>query len=138
MAFKEIFSVTWVFEWWFNFLMSSILHILPLIYSIFTCVDPDPYSEYGSTKVLNTDSFWIWIHNTGKNYIWNGLLTKSTGCVTRFMGCVRCDTCIVGSCSVEYLNRRDRLAVLLQQLTELPAQGAPSCVRTATVIIMKQ
>ena len=28
------------------------LHFLPLIYSIFTCVDP----------------IWIWIHNTGKNY----------------------------------------------------------------------
>ena len=27
--------------------MSSILHLLPLIHPIVTCVDPDPYSEYG-------------------------------------------------------------------------------------------
>ena len=31
------------------------------------CVDPDPYSEYGSTNLLNTgtDSIWIQIHKTG-------------------------------------------------------------------------
>ena len=28
--------------------LSSILHIIPQIYPIFTCVDPDPYSEYES------------------------------------------------------------------------------------------
>ena len=36
------------------------------VYTTFTCADPDPYSEYGfeSTKLLNTDSIWIRIHNT--------------------------------------------------------------------------
>ena len=34
---------------------------------MFTCVDPDTYSEYGSgsRKFLNTDPSWIRIHNTG-------------------------------------------------------------------------
>ena len=43
----------------------------PFVYNlsyiiIFTCVDPDLYSEYGSrsTKVLNTDPICIRIHNT--------------------------------------------------------------------------
>ena len=47
--------------------MSSTLHLLPLIYPLFTCVDPDPYSENRSesTKDLNTDPFWIRIHKTG-------------------------------------------------------------------------
>ena len=46
--------------------MSSILHHLPLSYTLFTCLDPDPYSEYGSesTKVPNTDPIWIRIHDT--------------------------------------------------------------------------
>ena len=30
--------------------------------SIFTCVNPDPYSEYGSIKFLYTDPNWIRIH----------------------------------------------------------------------------
>ena len=30
---------------------SSILHLLPLIYPVFTCVDLDPYWEYGSGEV---------------------------------------------------------------------------------------
>ena len=38
-----------------------------VIYTIFTCVDTDPYSEYGfrSTKFLNTgtDPNLIWIYN---------------------------------------------------------------------------
>ena len=36
--------------------LSFILHLLLLIFPIFTCVDPDLYSEYGcgSTKLLNT------------------------------------------------------------------------------------
>ena len=36
---------------------SSILHLLPVIFLIFTCVDPDPYSEFGSgsAKVLNSE-----------------------------------------------------------------------------------
>ena len=36
---------------------------LPLIYPIFTCVDPDPYLEYvcGFTEFLNTDPIWIQI-----------------------------------------------------------------------------
>ena len=34
--------------------MSSILHLVPLIYPLFTGLGPDPYSEYGSSKVLNT------------------------------------------------------------------------------------
>ena len=50
-------------------LQSSILHLLPIIYPIFTCVDPDRYSEYGSgsKKLLNigNDLIWIRIHNTG-------------------------------------------------------------------------
>ena len=39
-----------------EFLFSS-LHLLPHIYPIFTCVDTDPYSEYGSgsTKLVNND-----------------------------------------------------------------------------------
>ena len=37
------------------------------IYHIFICVDPDPYSEYGSrsTNILSADPIWIRIHNTG-------------------------------------------------------------------------
>ena len=37
--------------------LSSIIHLLLLIYPIFTCVDPgpDPYFKYGSTKMLNTN-----------------------------------------------------------------------------------
>ena len=31
-------------------------------------MDPDSYSEYGSTKVLNTDPIWIRIHNTAYQY----------------------------------------------------------------------
>ena len=36
---------------------------------IIVCVDPNPYSEYGSgsTKLLNMDPIWIRIHNTGSN-----------------------------------------------------------------------
>ena len=47
-------------------LMSKILHLLSLFYPIFTCVDPDPYSKYGSgsTKLLNKDPIRIRIHNT--------------------------------------------------------------------------
>ena len=45
-------------------LMPSILHLLYLIYPILTCLDPDSYSEYGSTKVLNKGLIWIRIHNT--------------------------------------------------------------------------
>ena len=50
--------------------LSSILHLLPLICHIFTGVDPDPYSEYGSTKFMNTDTIWIRIriHKTGYNF----------------------------------------------------------------------
>ena len=36
----------------------------PLFYPIFTCMDPDPYWEYGSTKLLNMDPIQIRIHNT--------------------------------------------------------------------------
>ena len=35
--------------------VSNIAHLLPIIYPIFTCVDP--------TKFLNTDPMWIRIHN---------------------------------------------------------------------------
>ena len=39
--------------------LSSTLHLLPLIYPIFTCVDPDPYLEYESgsrsAKLLNSE-----------------------------------------------------------------------------------
>ena len=48
-----------------NFVFS--LTPFALIYPIFTCVDPDPYSEYESrrsTKMLNTDPIWIRIYNT--------------------------------------------------------------------------
>ena len=40
-------------------MVNLILHLLPLIYPRFTCLDPDP------TKVLNTDPTWIRIHNSG-------------------------------------------------------------------------
>ena len=36
----------------------------PLFYPIFTCMEPDPYWEYGSTKLLNMDPIRIRIHNT--------------------------------------------------------------------------
>ena len=54
-------------------LFSSILNLLPQMYPIFTCVDPDPYSDYGSgsTKLLNTTSIWIRIHNTAHSHIKN-------------------------------------------------------------------
>ena len=58
----------------FNQFTSKILHLLLLIYPIFTSVDPDPHSEYGSvsTKFLNTDPIWIRIHNT-KRTCWDAL-----------------------------------------------------------------
>ena len=58
------FSVSWVSEWRIIYYSSTILHLLPLICPIFTCVDPDPYSEYRSrsTRLSNTDPIWIWIH----------------------------------------------------------------------------
>ena len=34
-------------------------------YQIFICVDPDPYLDYGSTKLLKMDPIWIRIRNTG-------------------------------------------------------------------------
>ena len=43
---------------------SLILHLLPLIYPIFNCVDSDPCSEYGSKILLNTNPILIRIHNT--------------------------------------------------------------------------
>ena len=51
-----------------KFLFST-LHILPPIYPIVTCVDPDLYLEYryGSTKFLNTDPIWIRINNTAQS-----------------------------------------------------------------------
>ena len=50
-------------------ILSSVLTNLPLICPILTCVDPDPYSEYGSgsTKLLNTDPNGIQIQNTASN-----------------------------------------------------------------------
>ena len=65
MALYESFSCVSECQWMVNFL-SSILHLLPLNYPIFTCVDLDPYSEYrsGYTKLLNTDPIWIRIRNT--------------------------------------------------------------------------
>ena len=48
-----------------NFCLQS--YALSLIYPIFICVNPDPYSESGSTKFLNTDSIWTRIHNTARN-----------------------------------------------------------------------
>ena len=48
------------------------LHLLPLIYPTFTHVDPD--FEYGSTKILNTDPFWIRIHNTAGKIIYRYLI----------------------------------------------------------------
>ena len=41
---------------------------MPVFYPIFTCVDLDPNSEYGSgyTKVLKTYPIWIRIHHTGQ------------------------------------------------------------------------
>ena len=48
-----------------EFLFSS-LHLLPHIYPIFTCVDTDPYSEYGSgsTKLVNKDPILSRIQHT--------------------------------------------------------------------------
>ena len=45
-----------------NLCLNIFLHII-------VCVDPNPYSEYGSgsTKLLNMDPIWIRIHNTGSN-----------------------------------------------------------------------
>ena len=42
----------------------NLCHLLSLFYPIFTCVDPDPYSQYGSTKHLNMDPIRVRIHNT--------------------------------------------------------------------------
>ena len=66
---KEIL-LSWVSELWIYILNRTGTYIfLPPFYFIFTCVDPDPYSEYGSgfgpKKLLNTDPIWIRIHNTG-------------------------------------------------------------------------
>ena len=64
MALEELFIFP---EWW---IYVQNLHLCRyfIIYPIFTCVDPDPYWEYGSgsgsTKLLNTDPIGIWIHNT--------------------------------------------------------------------------
>ena len=64
MALEEIL-VSWESEWWIFVLNVQILHLLPLIYPIFTCLDPNPYLEYesGSTKLLNMDPIWIRICN---------------------------------------------------------------------------
>ena len=43
-------------------LKSDIFCLYFIIY--FTCVDPDPYSEQGSAKLLNTDPMRIQVHNT--------------------------------------------------------------------------
>ena len=60
--FTVLFICSFTFCWIHN--TALILHLLPLIYPIFTCGDPDPYSEYGSTKFLHRDPIWIRIHNT--------------------------------------------------------------------------
>ena len=64
MPSEEFFSLLSL--WMVNL---SIWHLLPLIFLIFTCVDPDPYLDYGSgsTKLPNTVPIWIGIHNTGGN-----------------------------------------------------------------------
>ena len=62
--------------------LSLTSHLLPLIYPIFTCVDP--YSEYGSTsaKFLNTDPIWIRIHKTLSAVVLiSDIVTKTTGSV---------------------------------------------------------
>ena len=48
-----------------------ILHLLPLIYSIFTCVDPDPYSDYGSgsTTLFCTTPMQEMCQKTGAQYM---------------------------------------------------------------------
>ena len=56
--YKKVMSPEEIFSQFLNCeFMSKIFHLLPLFYfyPIFTCVDPDPYSEYGSRKLLNTD-----------------------------------------------------------------------------------
>ena len=60
-------------------LFSFLNHILPLIYPMFTYVDSDSYSKYGSgsTKVLNTDPIWIRIHKTA--YFNSILLSRVCG-----------------------------------------------------------
>ena len=66
MSLKDIF--TQLSLWIVNFYLKSYT-FLPPLYPIFTCVDPDPYSEYGSRsgsrKLLNTDPIRSRIHNTG-------------------------------------------------------------------------
>ena len=53
--------------------MSSILHLLLLIYPKFNWLEQDPYSKCksGSTKVMNTDPIWFRIrsHNPVKNTV---------------------------------------------------------------------
>ena len=61
---KEMF--TQLSLWIVNLYLKSDT-FLPPFYPIYACVDPDPYSEYGSgsRKFLNTDPIRIRIHNTG-------------------------------------------------------------------------
>ena len=69
---RKTFFVCWVTELW-NFVFNSTLHLMPLIYPIFTCVDLDPYSEYGSgsTKFLSKDPIWIRILNSESSVLLN-------------------------------------------------------------------
>ena len=69
-------------------LFSFLNHILPLIYPMFTCVDSDSYSKYGSgsTKVLNTDPIWIRILNTGylAKFSFRIQISSGTGTVLKY------------------------------------------------------
>ena len=69
---RKTFFVCWVTELW-NFVFNSTLNLMPLIYPIFTCVDLDPYSEYGSgsTKFLSKDPIWIRILNSESSVLLN-------------------------------------------------------------------
>ena len=65
MSPKEIFSQLSL--WIVNFYPKSGIFCRHFnLYLQFACVDPDPYSEYGSgpRKLLNTDLIRIRIHNT--------------------------------------------------------------------------
>ena len=85
-------------------LMSSIIHVLPLIFSIFTCLDPDPYSEYGSrsTRVLNADQIWIRIHNNAHEswFSWTSSVYLNFLGLSYFLGSSFLSSCpILGGCS---------------------------------------
>ena len=63
MAMEEILRHLglWNSEWWI-----FVYNLPPFASNLFnfSCVDPDPYWEYGSTKLRKMDPIWIRIHIT--------------------------------------------------------------------------